>query len=89
MVRRKIDRKIERIPTSKKFMQEYMYDGKIKRAPSVFIGPKKRYYTDPRGDSTFSYQESVAQQNMQGKTISELRESSAIDFTRGLADEAC
>ena len=39
--------------TSKKFMQEYMYDGKIKRAPSVFLGPKKRYYTDPRGEDTF------------------------------------
>ena len=58
-------------------MQEYMYDGKIKRAPSVFLGPKKRYYTDPRGDSTFSYEESVAQQNMQGKTRSELRQMCA------------
>ena len=51
MVRRKIN-----LATSKKFMQEYMYEGKIKRAPSVFLGPKKRYYTDPRGDSTFSHE---------------------------------
>jgi hypothetical protein len=79
-----VRRKIERVQTSKKFMQEYMYDGKIKRAPSVFLGAKKRYYTDPRGDSTFSYQESVAQQNMQGKTLSEIRKSSAVDFTRGV-----
>ena len=79
MVRRKIN-----YATSKKFMQEYMYDGKIKRAPSVFLGPKKRYYTDPRGDSTFSYEESVAQQNMQGKTRSELRQMGAVDVSLGV-----
>ena len=79
MVRRKIN-----LATSKKFMQEYMYEGKIKRAPSVFLGPKKRYYTDPRGDSTFSYEESVAQQNMQGKTMSELRQMSAVNLDRGV-----
>jgi hypothetical protein len=79
-----VRRKIEYGPTSKKFMQEYMYEGKIKRAPSVFLGPKKRYYTDPRGDSTFTYEESIAQQSMQGKTINEIRKNGDLSFAVGV-----
>jgi len=71
MVRR--DFKINRVTTGGKFMQEYMYpDGKIMRAPSLYLGKKRRYYTDPRGDETHTYEESLDQQEMQGKTFREL-----------------
>ena len=62
------------IPASSKYMQEYMYPGgKIICAPSVYLGPENRYYTDPRGDKNkHTYEDGLEQQDLQGTTSSEM-----------------
>lgn len=61
------------VPGGVKYMQEYMYPGgKILRAPSVYLGPRGRYYTDPRGDKNHTYQDGLEQQDVQGTTRREI-----------------
>lgn len=68
-----------------KYMQEYMYPGgRIVRAPSVFLGPELRYYTDPRGDNHFTYDDGLAQQSIQGKTAAEMKAMGIKSLKEGL-----